>query len=41
MFAVYAFIVAGQEHIFTKLGVTSRAQVAAWAAASRPADEGA
>jgi non-specific serine/threonine protein kinase len=28
------------EHIFTKLGFTSRAQVAAWAAASQPDDAG-
>ncbi len=27
------------EHILTKLGFTSRAQVAAWVAASQPADE--
>ena len=27
------------EHILTKLGFTSRAQVAAWIAASQPADE--
>ena len=29
------------EHILAKLGFTSRAQVAAWVAASRPAGEGA
>jgi non-specific serine/threonine protein kinase len=28
------------EHILAKLGFTSRAQVAAWAAASQPAGEG-
>ena len=28
------------EHILTKLGFTSRAQVAAWVAASQPAGEG-
>ena len=28
------------EHILTNLGFTSRAQVAAWAAASQPAGEG-
>jgi len=28
------------EHILTKLGFTSRAQVAAWAAASQPDGEG-
>ena len=28
------------EYILTKLGFTSRAQVAAWAATSQPADEG-
>jgi len=28
------------EHILTKLGFTSRAQVAAWAAASQPDDAG-
>ena len=28
------------EHILTKLGFTARAEVAAWATASQPADEG-
>jgi DNA-binding CsgD family transcriptional regulator len=28
------------DHILTKLGFTSRAQVAAWIAASRPDDDG-